>query len=92
MSSPSTSENRPNAQAHGELYDAGMVLRRKVMVRTRRVHYRKLGLMISHIKGDEYVDNQLQKVSCVESSNYRSFVDSAHIGSVRLYETDATSA
>lgn len=48
--------------------------------------------MISHIKGDEYVDNQLQKVSCVESSNYRSFVDSAHIGSVRLYETDATSA
>lgn len=48
--------------------------------------------MISHIKGDEYVDNQLQKVSCVESSNYISFVDSAHIGSVRLYETDATSA
>ncbi|KAF5348734.1 hypothetical protein D9758_006812 [Tetrapyrgos nigripes] len=41
----SSSSERPNEKAHQELYDAGMVYRRKVMT----------------IKGDDYVDNQLQK-------------------------------
>ncbi|KAF5366168.1 hypothetical protein D9758_005755 [Tetrapyrgos nigripes] len=41
----SSSSERSNEKAHQELYDAGVVYRRKVMT----------------IKGDDYVDNQLQK-------------------------------
>ncbi|KAF5385956.1 hypothetical protein D9615_002647 [Tricholomella constricta] len=45
--------DRPNPAAHGELYEAGIVLRRKVMLR---------GWVWPVVnQGDEYVDNQLKK-------------------------------
>lgn len=51
------SSNRPNESAHQELYEAGMQIRRKVMVKDFKYESR-YGL--TRFQGDEYVNNQLK--------------------------------
>jgi 4-carboxymuconolactone decarboxylase len=51
------SSNRPNEQAHQELYEAGIEMRRKVMVWFQTWQTRK-NLIV--YQGNEYVNNQLK--------------------------------
>ena len=78
---------RPNEDAHKELFDAGMAVRRKVMVCLDILEiYRAL----TSAQGDAFIDNMIKQV-CILNYTYvhLRYVIDLSTGRIRLYETHA---
>jgi hypothetical protein len=86
-SNGTTQKDIPNAEAHAELYHAGIEMR----------HHKNLNILHSQAQtsecpqGDEYVDNQLKKVTGLSLRALGRTNHACCIGGFRVFATDAAS-